>query len=306
MLERAGERFDMPEPAVDRLIRRRDRKARNRRLATVAVAASISMVGIGVAVEALRTSGTTLPGAGGSSGAADTAAEGWTTFVLPSVAIWAAIAALGFALLALGHMASRPSPPRGTGERPPTGATATRTMPPATAPAARKGNARREVVMGTHVESFPARHTARNVWVTVGALVLLALAIITGIAIGRATVDEPAAPLGLAPAASVQVIDANIVAMNQADRDAFAATFAPEAVFVDHVAGDVYVGSDEITAAVLPDIVKPGDWEMRRTTEVIQMGDLLANGFTSTQASGISVWAIDDRGLITHEWVMPG
>jgi hypothetical protein len=103
----------------------------------------------------------------------------------------------------------------------------------------------------------------------------------------------------------VQVVEANIAAMNQADREAFAATFAPEAVFTDHVAGDEYVGADAITAAVLPDIVHPGDWDIQRTTEVIQMGGLVANGFTSAQASGISVWEIDDQGLITHQWVMP-
>lgn len=312
LLERAGERFDMTEPALDRLVRRRDRKERNRRIVTAAVALGVSVVGVGIAVATLRNPGAVVPASGAAPRPAEPGDGGWAAFVLPSVALWAAMAALAMVLLALGRLRERPAGPTppatsADGRR---GSTAPEGLtPPDAAKAKQRDLGRREEAMATQVERYPERHTARNVWVTVGVLALLALAIGTGVLLGRATAEEPAPapePLGLAPSATVQVVEANFAAMNQADREAFAATFAPEAVFTDHVADDEYIGADAITAAVLPDLVHPGDWDIQRTTEVIQMGDLVANGFTSAQASGISVWEIDDQGLITHQWVMPG
>jgi ketosteroid isomerase-like protein len=111
--------------------------------------------------------------------------------------------------------------------------------------------------MSTHVETLPARHTARNVWVTVGVLVLLALA-------------TPAV---------VQAIDANIAAINAADQTALAATYAGDAVMTDLVADAETVGADEI-AAFYVEGDEPGDWSLQRKGDVVQIGDYAASAFS--------------------------
>lgn len=161
--------------------------------------------------------------------------------------------------------------------------------------------------MATHVEGYPERHTARNLWVTVGVLVLLALAIVTGVAIGRATVDEPApapVPEGLATAAVVQTIDASIAATVAGDEAALAAMWAPEGVMTDDIAGIETVGATEIAATYAGGEIT----SLERTSEVIQVGDLAANAVSYVAAGGggqgIAVFELDDGGLITHQWVV--
>jgi len=307
LLERTGERFDMPEPAVERLVRRRDRRLRNRRLATAALALGVSVLGIGVAIEALRTRGSVVPGSRFAPEPIDPGG-GWASFLLPSVAIWAAIGALALAILAVGRFHARPvTPPRPT-EAAPRANVETRTTPAVPPPVREKGNARKEVAMGTHVESFPARHTARNVWVTIGVLALLALAIGTGVAIGRATVEEPAPPpepLGLASTEVVQAVDTNIAALNAADDAAVAATYAEGAVFTDTIAGIETVGADEIAAVYLEDM-SPGDWDLQRASEVVQIGNTAAAAFIYYGGSGIAVMQFDGEMKIFHHWTIAG
>ncbi len=304
-LERAAERFDMPEPAAERLVGRRDRKSRNRRVTTVTIALAIAAAGIFVVVEALRERTPLVPAAGGPPDASD--ADGWADSVLPSLALWAAFAGVLLAGLALWRASLRPATYRGARRA---SADHGPAMEATTASSQRVGRqartGRKEEAMATHVEPIPVRHTARNLWVTVGALVLLALAIVTGIAIGRATVEEPAPapqPEGLATPAMVQTIDANIAALNAGDAQGYAATWAPEAVLTDMIAGNEAVGVDEIVAEYVTGY-QPGDLQVARTSEVVQGGRFASSAFSYSAGSGVSVWEFDDAGLILHQWVI--
>jgi hypothetical protein len=61
-LERIGDRVQMPEPALERLLRRRDRKRRNERIVAAGVGVAIGMVAIVLGTTVIRTGGGT-PGA---------------------------------------------------------------------------------------------------------------------------------------------------------------------------------------------------------------------------------------------------
>jgi hypothetical protein len=306
LLERAGERFEMREPAIERLVRRRARKTRSRQLVTAAVALGVSILGVRVAIVALRTRSSVVPASGFAPEPVGSGDRGWAAFLLPSVAIWAAVGALPLAILAVGRIKHRGATTSLRVAEESRARIVTRTTPTGLPPASVKGNGRKEGTMGTHVESFPARHTARNVWVTVGVLALLALAIGTGVAIGRATVEEsvpPPMPEGLASTAVVQAIDSNTAALNAADADALAATFATNAVFTDTIAGLETVGADEIAAVYTEDTL-PGEWELQRTSEVVQIGNYASNAFTYASGSGIAVFQLDGDLKVVHQWVM--
>jgi len=308
LLERAGERFEMREPALERLVGRRARKTRSRQLATAAVALGVSILGVGVAIVALRTRSSVVPASGFAPEPVESGDVGWAAFLLPSVAIWASVGALALAILAVGRIRHRGSTPSLRIAEEPRARFATPTTPAGSPPASVKGNGRKGGTMGTHVESFPARHTARNLWVTIGALVLLALAVGTGVAIGRATVEEPAPPaepLGLASTEVVQAFDANIAALNAVDEAALAATYAERAVFTDTIAGIETVGADEIAGLYLEDM-SPGDWDLQRASEVVQIGNAAAAAFTYYGGSGIAVMQFDGEMKIFHHWTMAG
>lgn len=308
LLERAAERFEMREPAMDRLVQRRDRRRRRQQLVAAGVALMISVVGVGAALVALRTRGTATPASGGVEVSPE-AGGSLGSLVLPSLAIWAAIGALAMALLMLGRLRERPAGPTPTETSPDGhGARAVQvrgtTLPPSVGAETR---GRGEATMATHVERYPERHTARNVWVTVGVLALLALAIGTGVLIGRATVEETAPapePLGLATPAMVGTIDANIAALNAADETALAATYANDAIFTDMIADMETVGADEIAAVYLDDMA-PGEWDLERTSEVIRYGSgWAASAFTYYNGGSIAVFLLDEEGKISHHWVM--
>lgn len=55
VLERVGERFDFPDHAFERMLRRRDRRQRNRRVGTIVVALAAAAVAIGGSIEVLRS-----------------------------------------------------------------------------------------------------------------------------------------------------------------------------------------------------------------------------------------------------------
>lgn len=161
--------------------------------------------------------------------------------------------------------------------------------------------------MGTHVESFPARHTARNIGVTLGVLALLGLAIGTGVAIGRATVEEPAPPPAnenLAAPAVVRTVDAHIAALNSADRAAIAAFYSrPYAVFTD--AEEEWVGANRIAGALTrPRKFLPLEWGLERVGDVFQFGDATMYAFTSDRAGpGLTVLRLDINRQIVHQWI---
>jgi hypothetical protein len=114
-LERIGRRVPMPEPAIARLLRRRERRLRVQRIATVAGALTIAVVGIGSAFLALRESRRTGP-AGGASAPPSPSGDGIAGFVLPTLAVWVGIAVLGLTLLAIARLRARPGGP--TEQRP--------------------------------------------------------------------------------------------------------------------------------------------------------------------------------------------
>lgn len=160
--------------------------------------------------------------------------------------------------------------------------------------------------MGTHAETFPAARASTKTWAIVGAVVLLFAALGAGVLIGRATVEEAAPPPaseGLASTQVVQALDANVAAWNAADAAAIEAAYAPNAVLTDAIAGMETEGADEI-ATVYTDGVLPGDWELTRTSEVVQIGDFTSNAFTYANGSGIAVYQLDDSLKIVHQWVM--
>jgi dipeptidyl aminopeptidase/acylaminoacyl peptidase len=53
-LERIGDRVPVPEPAFERLLRRRDRKRRNQRIGAVAIAAILALVSMSILVRSFR------------------------------------------------------------------------------------------------------------------------------------------------------------------------------------------------------------------------------------------------------------
>src|SRR6266508_4639752 len=53
-LERIGDRVPVPEPAFERLVRRRDRKRRNQRITAAAIAALLALVSMSILVRSFR------------------------------------------------------------------------------------------------------------------------------------------------------------------------------------------------------------------------------------------------------------
>lgn len=188
--------------------------------------------------------------------------------------------------------------------------------------------------MATHVERVPARRAPTGVWIVIGAVIVLLAAIGGGVLIGRATVEEAAPPsqpldgalveetappetLGLAPARFVAAIDANIAALNAADEEAYAATWAQDGVFTR---GELEVaGIDQIIVATWPAPAYPGEREFGRTSEVIfiprtpgpqvfENGPYAAHAFSCGTANlkppGIAVYQFGDQLKIVHQWVI--
>lgn len=188
--------------------------------------------------------------------------------------------------------------------------------------------------MATHVERLSARRAWTRVWVAIGAVIVLLAAIGGGVLIGRATVEEaappaepprmpavegigPPEPLGPAPARFVATIDASIAALNAADREAYAATWAQDGVFTR---GELeIVGIDQIIVATWPVPAYPGEREFGRTSEVIfiprtpgshvfENGPYAAHAFSCGTANlkppGIAVYQFGDQLKIEHQWVI--
>ncbi|HEX9122957.1 MAG TPA: hypothetical protein VF984_06300 [Actinomycetota bacterium] len=106
-LERIERRVPMPEPAIERLLRRRERKLRAQRIATVVGALAIAVVGIGSALLALREGGAMEP-AGGASSPPSPGGDGIAGFVLPTLAIWIGIAVVGLTAMTIARLRARP------------------------------------------------------------------------------------------------------------------------------------------------------------------------------------------------------
>lgn len=174
--------------------------------------------------------------------------------------------------------------------------------------AQQSGSTGREAAMGTHAETFSARRASTRGGIIVGAVVLLLAALGVGVMIGRATeATTKAAPAtraaGLASPQVVQALDSNVAAWNAADTAAIAAAYAPNAVVTDTIAGMETVGADKIASVYMKDTL-PGDWQLQRVSEVVQIGGYSANAFTYANGSGIAVYQLDDNLKIVHQWIM--
>lgn len=87
-LERIEGRVEMPEPAFDRMLRRGERRSRNRRAASAGVALVIGALGVRLAFETLRVHGTVKPASGAVPGAPGP--SGWLESALPGMVLVAA------------------------------------------------------------------------------------------------------------------------------------------------------------------------------------------------------------------------
>ncbi len=146
------------------------------------------------------------------------------------------------------------------------------------------------------VEAAPSARTRVRGWVIGVVVVLLAAAFGGGILTGKAMESDP---IGLADDPVVALLDENISALNAGDAAAIAATFTEDAVMTDLIAGEEFVGADEIAAtyASIP------NWRLERTSEIVQQGAYAASGFTYRGGSGVAIFQIQD-GKIAHQWVI--
>ena len=213
ILERIERRVSMPEPAMERMLRRRERRERNERIAAAVMGLGIAAAGIAGAVVTLRVATGTRPASEGG-GAAAGAGGG---FVLPTVAIWAAVVALGLTALAVGRLRAQggrmdvEQEGRGPG----------RVAAPARRPAAVPGTAPRRG--GSEMDSKPktgvgipqadmppirfddGKLRRTNRWL-IGGVVVLAVAVVAlGVALMAASGEDaaPAPPAGTGGAAIV-------------------------------------------------------------------------------------------------------
>lgn len=320
VLERVQRRAHMPEPAMERLLRRRDRRLRNQRIAAAVVGLVVAVAGIGFGVLALRGRQVGRPASGGlpSPGPPD---DGIVGIVLPTVAIWTALAVLGLTTLAIVRLRRfvEASPRHRTTGAPPV---------PGHGPAAEPRITQKEGVstmdsrekMGVKIPQVEVpkvrvdegRVSRLNRWL-VGAVVLLVAGVAAlGTALIAQSGEEPAPPPrseGLASAEVVQALDAQTAALNAADEAALAATYADDAVLADTVAGQEFEGADAIAARYTGPLYE--GFELVLTSEVIQVGDFAAVAFTynpstmmDSGGSGIAVFEFDEELKIVHQWLM--
>src|SRR3990170_1426083 len=321
ILERVERRVQMPEPAMERLLRRRDRRLRNQRIAAAVVGLAVAVAGIGFGILALRSRQAGRPASGGlpSPGPAD---DGIVGVVLPTAAIWTALAVLGLMTLAivrLRRLMEATPPHRTTGAPPAPGhgpAAARRT--PQTEGGSRMDsrekmgvNIPRAEVPQIRVDEGRASHLNR--WL-IGAVVLLVAGVV---ALGTALIvqsgEEPApSPAeetalqtaeGLASPGVVRTVDA-INAALKGDAAALAAFYADDAVVTDAVQGTKFKGPSSIASHYTSSM---GDANVERTSEVIQVGNFAAHAITYSGyggGSGILVFEFDDDLKIAHQWIV--
>ncbi len=254
-LERLDRRVTMPEPAMERLLRRRERRQRNERIAAAAVGLGVFAAGLVGAVLTLRVAGGTEPASGGGHPAA---AEGGG-LLLPTVAIWTAIVVLALTVLAAVRLRTRSVDQHADVE--PEGRGPGRAAASARRPAAEPGAApwrggtemdsKTKMQVGISQAEMPpirfdeGKIRRTNRWL-IGAVVVLAAVLV---AVGTwAIVDRSSAPEA-APAPTpdprTAVIDALSAAWSGADSGAVAGFYADNAVFTTE-SGAVYEGRDAI------------------------------------------------------------
>ena len=136
-------------------------------------------------------------------------------------------------------------------------------------------------------------------------LLVAATATAVGIALGAFLVGPATSPrtadgVPRADESVVRLVDACIAAMNAEDPDAVSATFADDAVLTDLVDRRITTGAVAIGLAY----GQTEDLELRRTSDVVVLGDLVA--FATEDADGeASVVAEVEHGQFT-QYVVTG
>lgn len=309
VLERVERRVRMPEPAMERLLQRRDRRLRNQRISAAVVGLGVAVAGIGFGILALRGRQAGRAASGGlpSPGPADGGVVG---VVLPTVAIWIALAVLGLTALAIVRlrrfMAASPRD-RTTGAQP----------APGHGPAAVPRTAEKEGVstmdsrekMGVKIPQAEVpkirvdagRVSRINRWL-VGAVVVLAVAVValgTGLIVQAGSEETPTE--GLADPATVALVDNFLAAHNAMDQTNVASTVADwyledATLYVPGVPVEAFESNEGH-----PWIQRFYDWivdqtgdsivAVERVSSVVQTGDLVA--FLVHDGNGLDhTWAI--------------
>jgi hypothetical protein len=326
MLERAGDRFEMPEPAMDRLLRRRERRQRNERIAAAAVGLGVAGAGIVGVVVTLRVAAPTGPAAG----AEPTAAADGGGLVLPTIAVWIAIVALGLTAFAAVRLRARFAGLDDDVEHEPTerdGAVA-----PARRRTAEPGSPRR--TGGTDMDSKPkvdvvglagaevpatafgdGRLRRTNRWL-IGAVVVLAVALVavgTWAIVDRSSAEEPTPPVAASP--EVGPADTEIVGMVQGlheamrtDAELAASYFTPDAVMYHGLTRpDFAEGREAIAANIQEGLIDQGfDGIPDVEDGVAQVGDFVIQGTEARDGSylGVVIYELAPSGLIRTMWIV--
>lgn len=165
-----------------------------------------------------------------------------------------------------------------------------------------------------HPEALPHRRsiTPPNWGVIVIALVVLAVAVAAGIAIGRNTAPEEAAPAteavtsattqGLAPAETTAFVDDMLEAWSSGDGKQTATYFTSDATVVNDIAGYKVEGTKAIAREAR--IEGTNGVNVQREGPVIDTGvGFVAHSFDYAGGSGITVLEIRFDGLIANMWV---
>ena len=165
-----------------------------------------------------------------------------------------------------------------------------------------------------HPEALPRRRpfTPPNWGAIVIAMVLLAVAVAAGIAIGRNTAPEEAAPAtqavtsattqGLANAETTAFVDDMLEAWSSGDGKQAATYFTSDATVVNDIGGYKLEGSKAIAREAK--IEGTNGVNVQRDGPVIDAGGgFVAHSFNYSGGFGIAVLEIPFDGLIANQWV---
>jgi hypothetical protein len=164
---------------------------------------------------------------------------------------------------------------------------------------ARKG----VIPMATYTPEAHRHRSHVNIWIAVGAVLVLVAAVGAGVLIGRST--ESAAPEGLASEQVVAMIDGSLAALRRGDFDAFASYMAPKFVYDEPMMGQVAIADRKKIIDLSEGYYNLGA-RYYRASPVIQRGDLAAYVVTCPPCPGVRsgidlVW-FDENFKMTHLW----
>ncbi|HEX9122955.1 MAG TPA: nuclear transport factor 2 family protein [Actinomycetota bacterium] len=311
MLERAGRRFDMPEPAMDRLVRRRERKLRTQRIATIVASLVIAAVGIGSALLALREQGATQP-AGGVS-APTTPGDGVAGVVLPTLAIGAGIVLLGVSALVIVRLRGRSALAAhgaiGAGTAPAHGPAAEPRTAPSEGGTEMDSKARQEIRIPSmqlpEVRPEKAGRPRLFRWLPFAGLVVAVGLVVMGVSLFAPS--EPARLPTPVPLNAEAAIDELLATISSHDMQAAADLYAEDATMVttDGSIPEVVQGRDTIRGA-LTSMNVSGDWTLERASDVIGRGRLagyleLYHGTNWESTYGVTAFLFDEEGRIAGQ-----